>query len=148
MPAQYVNVTQDDIEAFLQPQGFKKLTLAGVTELVYGKRVDVDGRQLTLRVYTGINPSGNSRGVGEDAIRCTVFWRNDEGTVKMIGGSRRVHRVKGWKKNLQNRLDKFAEQLGPSCPNCNSPMVLRDGKRGEFWGCSNYPECKSTKPVE
>jgi hypothetical protein len=147
MPAQYVNVTHDDIAAFLSPQGFKKIVVPGAVEIVYGKRVDVEGKMMTLRVYTGINPDGDSRGCGEDAIRCTVFWRKEDGSVKMIGGSKRVHRVKGWKKNLQNRLNNFAEQLGPSCPQCASPMVLRDGKRGEFWGCADYPVCKATKPV-
>lgn len=29
-----------------------------------------------------------------------------------------------------------------TCPECGSPLVLRRGKYGEFWGCSNYPKCK------
>lgn len=28
------------------------------------------------------------------------------------------------------------------CPRCGSILVLRDGKYGEFFGCSNYPKCK------
>ncbi len=31
------------------------------------------------------------------------------------------------------------------CPRCNSKLVLRKGKYGEFWGCSNYPKCKFIK---
>lgn len=30
------------------------------------------------------------------------------------------------------------------CPKCGAKMVLRDGKNGPFWGCSKYPECRST----
>ena len=30
------------------------------------------------------------------------------------------------------------------CPRCGSVLVKRNGKNGEFWGCSNYPECKAT----
>lgn len=30
------------------------------------------------------------------------------------------------------------------CPNCEKVMVRRKGKNGFFWGCSNYPECKTT----
>ena len=30
------------------------------------------------------------------------------------------------------------------CPRCDAPMLLRNGKNGSFWGCSNYPECKMT----
>ena len=33
------------------------------------------------------------------------------------------------------------------CPRCNAGiMVRRNGKNGEFWGCSNYPRCKNTYP--
>ena len=30
------------------------------------------------------------------------------------------------------------------CPYCKAPLVLRKGKYGEFYGCSNYPKCKYT----
>lgn len=36
---------------------------------------------------------------------------------------------------------------GPNkCPKCNSMMVLRNGRRGKFYGCSKYPLCNSTLP--
>ena len=28
------------------------------------------------------------------------------------------------------------------CPLCGGELVLRNGKYGQFWGCSNYPKCK------
>lgn len=31
------------------------------------------------------------------------------------------------------------------CPRCGGRLVLRKGKYGEFWGCSNYPKCKFKK---
>jgi DNA topoisomerase-1 len=33
------------------------------------------------------------------------------------------------------------------CPKCGSPLVFRRGRFGEFWACSKYPDCKTTKPV-
>jgi len=33
------------------------------------------------------------------------------------------------------------------CPTCNSPMVVRRGRYGEFLACSRYPECRTTSPV-
>jgi DNA topoisomerase-1 len=33
------------------------------------------------------------------------------------------------------------------CPNCGAPMELREGKFGRFYGCSRYPECKTTMPL-
>lgn len=29
------------------------------------------------------------------------------------------------------------------CPDCGKDMFLRKGKKGQFWGCSGYPDCKS-----
>lgn len=31
------------------------------------------------------------------------------------------------------------------CPRCGNSLVLRSGKNGEFYGCSNYPNCHFTK---
>ncbi len=30
----------------------------------------------------------------------------------------------------------------PDCPDCGEPLVSRRGKFGQFWGCSQFPECK------
>ena len=35
----------------------------------------------------------------------------------------------------------------PLCPKCNSPMVKRNGKYGEFWGCSRFPSCDGTRDI-
>jgi ssDNA-binding Zn-finger/Zn-ribbon topoisomerase 1 len=32
------------------------------------------------------------------------------------------------------------------CPDCDQPLVRRQGNKGYFWGCSNYPECTATRP--
>ncbi len=33
------------------------------------------------------------------------------------------------------------------CPLCGQPLVLRHSNRGDFLGCSNYPQCSYLKPV-
>ena len=33
------------------------------------------------------------------------------------------------------------------CPYCETPLVLRKGKYGEFFGCTNYPACKYTQKL-
>lgn len=30
----------------------------------------------------------------------------------------------------------------PSCPSCGIKMIKRSSKRGEFWGCENFPRCR------
>lgn len=36
---------------------------------------------------------------------------------------------------------------GENCEKCGSPMVIKHGRFGNFIACSNYPECKNTKPL-
>lgn len=143
--ATYHNITREEMEAFLLPQGFQQITLPNTFELVYAKRVDHHGLALSLRVYSGIVPSGDSRGVGKDAIRVNLFWKNASGEIKKVGGSKRVHRVKGWRFNLGDRLFQWQQQF-KQCHNCGSPMVERQGKNGKFWGCGNFPQCRNTEP--
>jgi DNA repair and recombination protein RAD52 len=35
-------------------------------------------------------------------------------------------------------------QVIPTCKDCGSDMALKKGRYGEFWGCTNYPTCKTT----
>jgi len=32
-----------------------------------------------------------------------------------------------------------------TCPMCDAPMKLRNGKRGQFYGCSKFPRCTGTR---
>ncbi len=47
--------------------------------------------------------------------------------------------------------DEDKESLGDQgeeyCVNCGRPMVLKKGRFGQFWACSGYPDCKTTKPI-
>lgn len=33
------------------------------------------------------------------------------------------------------------------CPECGGDLVLRNGKYGPFYGCSNFPDCRYTKKI-
>jgi predicted RNA-binding Zn-ribbon protein involved in translation (DUF1610 family) len=40
----------------------------------------------------------------------------------------------------------------PTCPSCGKSMVRRAARRGrrrgsQFWGCSQYPGCRGTRPI-
>lgn len=43
-------------------------------------------------------------------------------------------------------------QSNITCPLCSQPMLKRKSRRGanagqEFWGCTNYPSCRGTRPL-
>ncbi|MBD5220613.1 MAG: hypothetical protein HDS72_10370 [Bacteroidales bacterium] len=51
---------------------------------------------------------------------------------------------------LEARKAQASEEGAPICPVCGKPMLKRMQKRGqmqgrEFWGCSDYPNCKGTR---
>lgn len=39
------------------------------------------------------------------------------------------------------------EKTDETCPTCGNAMVIKMGRFGKFMACSNYPECKTTKPI-
>lgn len=49
--------------------------------------------------------------------------------------------IRSVKQNIQRRNDAVTSGR---CPLCGGDLVLRNGKYGKFYGCSNYPNCKYT----
>lgn len=141
--ARFVTISQRDIHDFLARKGFEPITgLNNTKELVYGKIV---APRICLRVYTSV-VNGRTRANGRDAIRCVLVTRVNNDT-KIIGSDRRVHRVEGWRANLDQRLDNWQEQLGPACPRCGTPTIRKKARKFDFWGCCRFPDCKGSVPV-
>jgi hypothetical protein len=45
------------------------------------------------------------------------------------------------------------EDILPTCPKCGAPMKRRTARKGpnsgsKFWGCSTFPKCRYTQPIE
>ncbi len=58
------------------------------------------------------------------------------------GFSERLHTHR-----LEAREGQRAMEPAPVCPQCGQPMRRRKSAKGEFWGCTTYPDCKGTKPL-
>lgn len=39
------------------------------------------------------------------------------------------------------------EPAGFDCEKCGHPMVIKMGRYGKFYACSNFPDCRNTKPI-
>lgn len=47
---------------------------------------------------------------------------------------------------IKDRVTRWNQEVDAGlCPRCEGHLVLRRGKYGAFYGCSNYPTCKYTK---
>lgn len=146
----FYNISREEMDKFLTNQGFKPMNLPNTRELVYGKIINHDGHKLSLRIYTAIEPTGESRKIGSDAIRVQLYWMyNDK--PSMVGRTQKCLRVPTWAKNLQAAIDRHSNpEHFKTCPGCGSPMVIRESKGEEFWGCSTYHQTKCSgraKPI-
>lgn len=75
------------------------------------------------------------------ATECHVeLWDRDKlkNVMEQIQGKELVDKMKN--------EDDF-KVLDRTCPLCGSGLVMRHGKRGDFYGCQNFPDCKYTKQL-
>jgi DNA topoisomerase-1 len=51
-------------------------------------------------------------------------------------------------KAAESRMQRVQVPSSETCHECGAPMVVKFGRTGQFLGCSKYPECKATRPME
>lgn len=103
------------------------------------------GKNTILRIFSSIDiRSKISRNYGADAIRLLLI--NKEFDIP-VTKSQKTLRMENWRDHLSRKINyllDYIEYFDRTCPLCNSPMFVRKGMAGEFWGCSKYPECNYT----
>ena len=62
----------------------------------------------------------------------------------MLVCKQRKVKLKKLYKELKAKLN--GGDNAPTCE-CGMKMVLRNGKKGDFYGCSAYPQCRNTKEL-
>lgn len=89
-------------------------------------------------------------GVFTDEARAFAAGRN----IELLDGAALHALIRGV--NATGKAKSNAQAVGPRgtpvCPVCQSAMVKRTAKRGAsagnaFWGCSQYPACRGTRPT-
>lgn len=152
MGRQYAEITEEEFDEFLDGfASYRKHRPSNSKELVYDIPLPEDN--LVVRIWSTIE-GGVSRESGTDAIR-TVVW--DTEVDAPVGGDKKTLRIaptdsnpKGWKANLKPKIEGLVRnwrRYNRKCPNCGGRMTIRDGEYGNFWGCTNYPECRKTLPL-
>ena len=57
----------------------------------------------------------------------------------------RKEHIKNIKSEIKENNEKIHKRI---CPKCGGVLVERNGKRGAFLGCKNYPKCKYTSDIK
>ena len=108
-----------------------------------------DYNGIVLRVYSTIDERTDmARSKGADAIRLVVFNRH---AMRPMGGRKKTLRIETYCKNLLEKINSIFDEYDRyvnECSECGSWMVIREGKYGEFLGCTNYPKCENTEDIE
>lgn len=146
--AQYVRISDVDMDAFMDALGFQELSREArglrVKEKVYERPMQT-GR---IRIYSSVEDSpwkaSVGRKKGRDAIR-VQYWVDDT----KVFGAKRVHRVVNWRRNMLDRVYEIEDMFGSRAVPTDSSgnlMVVRTSKDGKkFWGSRNFPRSKDTR---
>lgn len=62
------------------------------------------------------------------------------GSCTKIANKEEIRQHKQNVKDRQYRAKNLIRQ--GVCPQCGGQLVLRNGRYGSFYGCSNFPKCK------
>ncbi len=175
--SRYVPITLQQMDDLLVGEcGFtRRLTPLGhEKEWVYerqvtfkegSKRAPASGLILPMlvRVWSSVHMSdGISRDNGEDAIRVDLINLALQGEFAAqhpngfpvnakdhVGVTKKLYRTKNALDNLYKACrGMFDVAARISCPKCGAPLRRRKGSNGEFYGCSQFPTCNGTKPLE
>lgn len=63
-------------------------------------------------------------------------------SLNVLSSKARKRHIAEVKSTIANKQSLLQQGI---CPRCGHNLVLRRGKYGKFFGCSNYPKCKFTK---
>lgn len=74
------------------------------------------------------------------------------GRIELIDGEKLMQVLQNVDVNTDSAEPK-TESKDPTCPVCSSTMIRRTAHRGEnagheFWGCSQYPECRGIVSIQ
>lgn len=97
------------------------------------------------RIHFTINNIND--GVVRECPKCKEFRQNDEfkDPNLLSGYGRFCNHCKSSKVSHINHVADQDDQNDLTCPKCSSPMRLRSGRYGKFYGCSKFPYCRGTR---
>lgn len=146
----YTRFDKEDFEKCLEGTflDFEEVDYEWTRELVY--EAESKNGKFILRVYSSLDKrTGEARDKGSDAIRLVVLEKDTERPVLK---EKRTNRIQTWCKNLGKKIENIKNRKDEVrvCNKCNSVMVIRENNESgdRFWGCTGYPECKNTRPLD
>jgi hypothetical protein len=148
--ASYRSISYATFAKAMREIGFKEVSLPGTWEHVWEREIlcRLSQGRYKVRILSSVDmQTGVTRDRAADAIHVLLLDTNRNDRVVL---NLRVNRTE---RALTNTVKRAREAYGYVSAHpehhctCGSLMVVRQSKRGEFLGCTNYPECKETRRI-
>lgn len=151
--SRYRPISRAAFAAEMANMGFDEVALPGSMEHVYQRAIttkDGSPSRFVVRICSSVHmDTGTTRDCGEDAIRILLIdtdLKDRTGRHKIVQDWR-TFRTENALRNMRERArDAFSYAIANRC-DCGAVMVERKGKTGPFMGCTDYPNCKQTRPM-
>ncbi len=148
--SRYRAISHADFLRTMSEIGFAETRVPGAAEYAYERMVNNGphpSERFKVRVFSSVAmDTGWSRECGGDAIRVLLV----DTVLKRPVLDWTVHRTENALPNATKRArEAWGYVMRPEhhCPSCGAMMVKREGKRGEFLGCTAYPVCEMTRTI-
>ena len=133
------------LESLMETHGYKNLPVHSIVAFPGDITLKVKTTNANVVKWGAINDT--IRGLSCEEIlsidevkKICAILANQEGTH-----SETKEHVKGIKEAKEENRRKVKSGI---CPKCGGELIMRSGKYGTFYGCSNYPKCRFTEKVE
>ena len=143
-------VNAENLEALLQPIGFRQLRGGRAGQLAWASEEKIPHGVAGLYVYSGLPRTDGDK--AKPQINVKAVW------VEVVAGmAKRTknlhpkieplnHTAEDWPKQLLAKVRDAAGYVDTSrgCPRCSGLMAVRNGRRGRFLACVRYPTCSGS----
>lgn len=151
--SRYRAITRREFERQMADMGFTEIAYPGSKEHIYQRPIanrDGSPSRFVVRVFSSVHiHTATTRECGDDAIRTVLFdtaLKDQRGRERIVQDWR-TFRTENALPNMRERArDAFRYAIEHGC-DCGALMVERSSKRGPFMGCTDFPNCKATRPL-
>ena len=124
-------------DGILIKKGKNLISSQGARDLIHQLHEDITLPDMTAKLETYMRKVKNMEMLMDEVINDYVM--NEIRRIVASAQPITIHSLDGGKNPKSAVKSKF------KCPRCKDGfMIMRNGKNGAFWGCSNYPDCKMT----
>ena len=133
------------IEVLLEENGLSDIPIIPIVTFPGDATIKIDFKKSIVVKWGALNNAIKERSVN------AAVSKDQMNTLVALFENANVDSKKNRESHVKNIHEKTkAEKRSIEegiCPKCGGNLVKKNGKYGDFYGCSNYPKCRYTKKI-